>query len=162
MNLTDYTPESINNFWNFVDIGHIDECWNWNACIRPNGYGRWNAKKSTSGYLNMNASRFALLIKIRHIEDGYYACHTCDNRKCCNPWHLFAGTHQENAEDRDRKGRGAYGERSKMSKLTEIDILSIRNERAAMQTSYPKLADRYKVSRHTIINICSRRTWRHI
>ena len=32
-------------------------------------------------------------------------CHHCDWPGCCNPWHLFNGTHADNIEDARLKGR---------------------------------------------------------
>lgn len=36
-------------------------------------------------------------------------CHTCHNPSCCNPEHLYLGTHQSNSDDMLRAGRQRSG-----------------------------------------------------
>src|SRR5262245_30404599 len=44
----------------------------------------------------------------RTLRKGFCACHTCDNRPCVNPDHLFEGTKGDNARDSIKKGRFAF------------------------------------------------------
>lgn len=74
-----------------------------------NGYGKTGLHNHFPTRL---AHRTSYLIHCGPLPDGMFACHTCDNRKCCNPTHLFAGTAKDNADDRTRKGKSIAGERT--------------------------------------------------
>jgi transposase-like protein len=36
----------------------------------------------------------------RDVPEGKIICHRCNNPRCCNPRHLYAGTYRDNADDR--------------------------------------------------------------
>jgi hypothetical protein len=70
------------------------------------------------------------------------------------------GTPDDNAKDRDSKGRQALGERNGKSKLTaenikEIIILS-------SQISGRKIAKQFGVGKTTIQEVLKRRSWKHV
>jgi|SRR5215469_632170 len=43
------------------------------------------------------------------IKKGLMVLHTCDNSGCVNPDHLYLGTHQQNMDDMNSRGRGNKG-----------------------------------------------------
>jgi hypothetical protein len=95
------------SFWSRVDDSSgPNQCWPWIGRKLPNGYGRL---KFRNKYIGANRMAFALS---HNSELGeMLVCHRCDNPVCCNPSHLFLGTHQDNMDDMVAKGRKASGDK---------------------------------------------------
>lgn len=88
-------------FWGKVDkSGGPESCWPYLGFIKWDGYGWVQYKRKF-----MTASRFAWIATHGEIADGMHVCHRCDNPRCCNPAHLWLGTHVQNMNDRTAKGR---------------------------------------------------------
>lgn len=118
----------------------------------------------------VRASRFAFELHTgRKLAEGMQVCHKCDNPVCVNPLHLFEGTHKQNMEDRNAKGRqGAgttgprvplSGERHRSAKLTEADVLHIRDSYSREKRNGRELAVRYGVPPQVIYRVTRGLTW---
>lgn len=122
-----------------------------------NGCKMWPLGKDKDGYgyyafdgKTYRAHR--LLYQTLHtpILSDYVVMHSCDVRSCCNIDHLSWGTLSENTKDMVNKNRHAKGSKVGTSKLTEDQVLQIKNK-------YPKkntveLAQEYGVCKQTICN----------
>ncbi len=141
-------------FWSKVDVGKVDECWEWKAGKKGRGYGMFGIN-----YEMWYAHRVAWILTFGPIPEGLLCCHHCDNPGCCNPYHLFLGTIRDNNVDSFRKGRTARGEKQGGSKLTEEDVLEIRRLYKAKERNQQDLADKFGVSHVTISRIVRRKRW---
>jgi len=112
----------------------------------------------------------------RPLVDTLLACHFCDNPPCCNPAHIWPGTHQQNHRDAMAKGRDARGlnsgvntkpeafprgERHHKAKLTEQDVRDIREAHRQGRSAY-YLQNLYPVSKPTIQAILDYVTWKDV
>jgi len=89
--------KDINRFWSKVNIAEEDKCWNWTGSKHKLGYGNF---KIGGKYGKVAAShRVAMAISCENFEDSKHCLHTCDNRSCCNPKHLWFGSHNDNMHD---------------------------------------------------------------
>lgn len=93
-----YTAASV--FVRVDQSGGPDACWNWQGPTNKWGYG-----KATVNRRYHNAHRLAFIATHGGVGKDMVIMHTCDNRLCCNPAHLRAGTQKENIADMDAKGR---------------------------------------------------------
>jgi len=114
---------------------------NWNrellkqrTTLTPSGCWEWSgAKRHGVGYGVVQADgkflythRLAYMICIGDIPPKRIVCHRCDNPPCCNPDHLFLGTHKDNWRDMMMKGRGG---RSMSYKPLITELFPQRGER---------------------------------
>jgi hypothetical protein len=128
------------------------DCWNWTGAIDDTGAGTicwkgWQGRQY----------RFAYEVFVGPIPEGMSVLHKCDNRRCCNPAHLFIGTQQDNIDDMIAKGRKPVGPGRKLSEDEVREIRRLMGE-GWSDTKIAKWTG--KVHSSTIYEIRTGRNWR--
>jgi ribosomal protein S14 len=162
-------------YWRNVRFGWPDECWEWTG-----GSGKKDPKNPCPMFWHKGRNRVAARIGWEllygPIPEQMLVCHTCDNRRCCNPLHWFLGTHLENMQDKVRKGRHVTpsgdkhwthihpdlvrrGERSPQAKTEQAPVLEVRRLWATGEYTTSQLGRRFGMSRQCVRDIVTRRTW---
>ena len=85
-------------------------CWIWMGVVQGKGYGRMNINNKS-----IAVHRAAWEEYNYPIPCGMFVLHRCDVMQCCNPEHLFIGTHADNMADMVDKGRGRNGKEKQTS-----------------------------------------------
>lgn len=142
-------------FWSKVCPEPNSGCWLWTAAYHKGGYGVF---QQGQGRGTIRAHQYVWLLLISDVLPEV-VCHRCDTPACCNPVHLFAGTHVSNALDRDKKDRVACGEGSGAAKLTlgQVQDLLRERQRGALLKD---LALQYNLSVSGAHAITKGRNWR--
>lgn len=106
-------------------------CLEWQQYLDPNGYG-WTSYKQKQIPVHraiFMAHHGVTLNTERHV------CHKCDNPRCCNVDHLFAGSVKDNMQDMISKGRDAHsrgvrnlpvGQKAHLAKILDSQEMEIR------------------------------------
>lgn len=131
-------------------------CWIWMGTWKKNGYGGFAIDRNHT----IGSHRVSWEIYHGPIPEGLCVLHKCDTKPCVNPVHLFLGTHGDNMEDRDKKGRHIPhpGETHHAAKLTEIQIQEIRTSHESSRV----LSKQYGVRSGHIRLIREGRRWKHL
>lgn len=139
------------------------ECWEWQRTVNKHGYGVLKVRMhddvpGDGGRKLRTAHRTSFECFVGPITDELFVCHTCDNRRCIRPSHLFAGTCQDNKLDSVRKRRHVYGARHHKTKLTEAQVREIR----ASSDTQACIAKKFGIRQSTVSSIRRNEIWKHV
>lgn len=103
--------ERVMKFVRYLETG----CWEWQGNKNPKGYGTvwFRGRKRTAPYAMWT-------IYNEPLKPNDHLLHTCDNRACCNPAHLYIGTQLQNVLDMVQRNRAH-------AKLTVEQVRQIRS-----------------------------------
>ena len=160
MNKAETRTELETRFWSKVNKKERDECWNWLAGgYKQDGYGRFGLFGKCE-----KSNRVAFYLTNGYFPD--FVLHTCNNKLCCNPNHLYDGTRRDNVLDMMRAGTFRSplqkGEKHPQAKLKKKDVIRILTMFFIDNITKKEIASIMKVNRCMIYNITLGRTWTEV
>lgn len=93
-----------------LDDSNGTGCWEWTGSQYPSGYGQFYYGVIEGKEKQGKAHKAAWLLLVGSVLGDVNVLHRCNNRRCCNPNHLYLGTHKQNMKDREKAGRTSRGE----------------------------------------------------
>jgi hypothetical protein len=135
-------------------------CHLWTGAVNAFGYG----KCATGNNKWKLAHRIAYEQAKGKIDQSLSVLHLCDTPSCVNPEHLYLGTYKNNAQDRERRGRGnhARGLTHGRVKLTPEDVFAMRSKYKTGEFSFRQLGKIYGVDGKTVNDIVCNKLWQSL
>lgn len=161
--LPDAIDELGPKFWESVKFPNgLSGCWEVQRTTKK-GYGLAYIGKSGLIHKEFVAHRLLFFFNNPDADQSLMCLHRCDNRRCCNPAHIFLGTAQDNTDDMIAKGRANYarGERAGCAKFNAQIVHEVRRLYAT-GLGYRKVGQLTGVSRSHVKSIVIGRAWAHL
>lgn len=150
-------------FFKHTQLGP-DGCLLWTGKLNRKGRPVWRKRGLFSSPIASRIS-YQLLHGVGSIPPTKCVLHTCHNRLCVNPHHLFIGTQSENLDQMYSIGRGAKpearsrpGERNGSSKYSEEVILKVLKASGALRDISLQL----NVGYGTVRKVKLGQSWKHL
>lgn len=156
-------------------VDPVSGCWNWTANFLSRGGYLVIKRNGKRGLVHRMMLEHKLQKKLGRLE---FACHTCDNRQCVNPDHLWEGTPKENIQDALKKGRmcrgenhwrkknrffpgRAVGEACGRAKLKNHQVVEMRRLKSiGMKNS--EIASMFGMSKMATYRVVTGKSWKHL
>lgn len=140
-------------FWQHVR--RTDFCWFWTGSTNKAGYGVHGA---------ILAHRASWMLLRGELDSRRKLLHTCDNRRCVNPNHLYPGTQMDNVRDMLNRGRGVWraGDKNHNAKLSEAQAKEIIALCKTGEHTKAAIGRRFGVTAVLIGHIAKGRAWAHL
>lgn len=139
-------------------------CWEWALYKCSFGHGSCGNSWPAKLYHKTRAHNIAWIAYNGRYSSDLWVLHKCLTHSCCNPKHLYLGTAKDNRADAFKDGNAKIpdnrGERCGTSKLTEEDVMKIRD--LSKTFSNTEIGGMFGVCRQHVGDILRRKCWRHI
>jgi len=151
---------TLDRFMSKVKVDESTGCWEWQRYKNIHGYGMTKHNNKT-----VMSHRVSYEIHKGGIPKGLIILHACDNPSCVNPDHLTTGTRSDNMIDMVNKQRQGNQTLDIESVKIIKGFLARRSLSKTGRMEYGAsrfIANWFGVSRETITQIISGRSWSHI
>ena len=155
--------QTAESFW--AKVKKTKSCWEWQGAINSTGYGSvgWHGKNYSAHRVAAYLAGMLTDMRAPNSTDRArtHVLHKCDNKKCCNPEHLFLGSYRDNLLDAYRKNRKSQlkGDQHANAKLSNKQAQEIRKRYKAGEMQIP-LAKEFNVSQTVISLIIRNETYK--